>query len=250
MKKIFLIFCVMLLTFTIIRESQADSCTVIGTPYDEGVGERTQCLDANNKPTYIKRLSNTSDGSESEYYEMNATYNENGELLTMNSVERNHHAAGPISRETQVIYENGVFTTTSLRYDISGVITEEEVSIERQDNTWTLTLTEFEYDENGNKIGQNVTICENDDSNCTTNHYDNLINTPAHCEKTGLNGECRECAIGYLEKNGGCVDAADGCGAGYKKFDGFCNRIRYTPAEAAKLAKDDNSNIVTITFKK
>ncbi len=40
------------------------------------------------------------------------------------------------------------------------------------------------------------------------------------------------------------------CTSSYKVNDGFCDRIRYTPAEAAKVLRDDNSNSVTITFKK
>ena len=35
-----------------------------------------------------------------------------------------------------------------------------------------------------------------------------------------------------------------------KDMGGFCNRIRYTPAEAAEVLHDDNTNEVTITFKK
>ena len=36
----------------------------------------------------------------------------------------------------------------------------------------------------------------------------------------------------------------------YKANDGYCDRLRYTPAEAAKVLTDDNNNSVTITFKK
>jgi hypothetical protein len=58
------------------------------------------------------------------------------------------------------------------------------------------------------------------------------------------------CNNGYLEKDGSCISATAGCGAGYRQFENFCNRIQYTPAEAAKVLKDDNTNEVTITFKK
>ena len=34
----------------------------------------------------------------------------------------------------------------------------------------------------------------------------------------------------------------------YKANDGYCDRLRYTPAEAAEVLKDDNTNSVTITF--
>ena len=36
----------------------------------------------------------------------------------------------------------------------------------------------------------------------------------------------------------------------YKLNDGYCDRIRYTPAEAAEVLHDDNTNEVTITFRK
>ncbi len=58
------------------------------------------------------------------------------------------------------------------------------------------------------------------------------------------------CNNGYLEKDGSCISATAGCGAGYRQFENFCNRIQYTPAEAAKVLTDDNNNSVTITFKK
>ena len=40
------------------------------------------------------------------------------------------------------------------------------------------------------------------------------------------------------------------CSSSYKMNDGLCDRIRYTPAEAAKVVTNDNKNSVTITFKK
>ena len=40
------------------------------------------------------------------------------------------------------------------------------------------------------------------------------------------------------------------CAENWKQNEDFCNRIRYTPAEAAKVLKNDNNNSVTITFKK
>ena len=57
-----------------------------------------------------------------------------------------------------------------------------------------------------------------------------------------------ECGVGYLGKNGRCIPASQGCGENFKLNDGECDRIRYTPAEAAEILKD-NGNIVTITFK-
>ena len=61
---------------------------------------------------------------------------------------------------------------------------------------------------------------------------------------------CYSCSSGYLEKDGACIPASNGCGAGYKDMGGFCNRVQWTPAEAAAVLTDDNNNSVTITFKK
>lgn len=51
-----------------------------------------------------------------------------------------------------------------------------------------------------------------------------------------------------------CVNEQDKakrtCSSSYKMNDGLCDRIRYTPAEAAKVVTNDNKNSVTITFKK
>ena len=58
------------------------------------------------------------------------------------------------------------------------------------------------------------------------------------------------CGEGWLEKNRECIEASKGCGENYRDMGGFCNRIRYTPAEAAKVLNDNNNNSVTITFKK
>ena len=79
-------------------------------------------------------------------------------------------------------------------------------------------------------------------------------------------GACGGCETGYYKKDGGCVAATDGCGDGYLKKgtscisaaqgcgasfrlnDGECDRIRYTPAEAAQYLKDTD-NTVIMTFK-
>ena len=71
----------------------------------------------------------------------------------------------------------------------------------------------------------------NDDENCNTQEGD----------------KCTECKVGYLEQGGSCVAS---CSAGYKQFENWCNKIQWTPAEAAKVLRNDNTNEVTITFKK
>ncbi len=67
--------------------------------------------------------------------------------------------------------------------------------------------------------------------------------------KSGL-GCVKDCGVGYLGKEGKCIDASLGCGAGYRQFENFCNHVHWTPADAAKVLRDDNTNEVTITFKK
>ena len=57
------------------------------------------------------------------------------------------------------------------------------------------------------------------------------------------------CGEGWLEKNRECIEASEGCGENYRDLGGWCNRVIYTPAEAAPLLTDEN-NTVTITFRK
>ena len=45
----------------------------------------------------------------------------------------------------------------------------------------------------------------------------------------------------------GCIKCKN---ENFKLNDGECDRLRWTPAEAAKVLRDDNTNSVTITFKK
>jgi hypothetical protein len=69
------------------------------------------------------------------------------------------------------------------------------------------------------------------------NHLNDLLSGkllayPDGCTKMGAKG-CTKC------KN-----------ENFKLNDGECDRLRWTPAEAAKVLRDDNTNEVTITFKK
>ena len=57
------------------------------------------------------------------------------------------------------------------------------------------------------------------------------------------------CGEGWLEKDSVCIEASEGCGNSYKDMGGYCNRVIYTPAEAAPLLTDEN-NMVTMTFRK
>ena len=76
-----------------------------------------------------------------------------------------------------------------------------------------------------------------------------LCETGYYKKSGGCVSESVGCGAGYLGKDGECISSVNGCGAGYKDMGGFCNRIQYTPAEAAPLLKDDG-NFVVLTFKK
>lgn len=66
--------------------------------------------------------------------------------------------------------------------------------------------------------------------------------------KSGI-GCVSDCGDGYLGKEGRCVSAENGCGENYRQIDTWCNRIRYTPAEAAEILKDEGNNVI-LTFRK
>ena len=64
----------------------------------------------------------------------------------------------------------------------------------------------------------------------------------------------QQCSGNYFWNGAECVREPDVskrkcCSDVCKDMGGWCNRIRYTPAEAAEVLKDDN-NEITITFKK
>ena len=83
-----------------------------------------------------------------------------------------------------------------------------------------------------NAFGDNgyVTRCINTVNNIASSGK--LLSYPDGCTKMGASG-CTKCK----NKN-------------FKLNDGECDRLRWTPAEAAKVLRDDNNNSVTITFKK
>ena len=68
--------------------------------------------------------------------------------------------------------------------------------------------------------------------NAVNSMGDKLQSYPDGCTKMGASG-CTKC------KN-----------SNFKLNDGECDRLRWTPAEAAEVLTDDNNNSVTITFKK
>jgi hypothetical protein len=63
-------------------------------------------------------------------------------------------------------------------------------------------------------------------------------------KKCSAAGNCTSCYSGLLQ-GGKCVAS---CGASFRLNDGECDRIRYTPAEAAQYLKDTDNEII-MTFK-
>jgi hypothetical protein len=94
--------------------------------------------------------------------------------------------------------------------------------------------------ENCEELFRNVNCDEIEGSYATSckSHLKTLLSSgkllayPDGCTKMGATG-CTKC------KN-----------ANFKLNDGECDRLRWTPAEAAEVLTDDNNNSVTITFKK
>ena len=80
------------------------------------------------------------------------------------------------------------------------------------------------------KDAEYKTICKN--NLATLLASGKLLAYPDGCTKMGASG-CTKC------KN-----------SNFKLNDGECDRLRYTPAEAAEVLHNDNTNSVTITFKK
>ena len=88
-------------------------------------------------------------------------------------------------------------------------------------------------------------IPESKGGNCTSNCIKKDI-------QPALFDSCK--STNYFWDGSTCIREPDvtkrKCCTSCKDMGGWCNRIRYTPAEAAELLRDDNTNEVTITFKK
>ena len=83
---------------------------------------------------------------------------------------------------------------------------------------------------------------------CTEDQYVDLS------ERFSVAGYAECASTNYFWDGDSCVREPDvtkrKCCDSCKDVGGWCNRIRYTPAEAAAILHDDNTNEVTITFKK
>ena len=107
-------------------------------------------------------------------------------------------------------------------------------------------------------------ICKGDQAKCVSTlskykYYDSDDGTvkyiPMNLASNISVADYNYCASTNFYWNGdSCIREPDlskrKCCTSCKDMGGWCNRIRYTPAEAAELLRDDNTNEVTITFKK
>ncbi len=91
------------------------------------------------------------------------------------------------------------------------------------------------------------TICLNDKTYANGSQCSACPNNAESCYLDDKNRMVTTCEGEYKEQNGNCVSS---CGADYRDMGEWCNRIRWTPAEAAQVLRDDNTNEVTITFRK
>lgn len=68
--------------------------------------------------------------------------------------------------------------------------------------------------------------------------------------RTATQSECT--GSNYYWSGKGCRNKKNGikCDENWKRNEDFCNRILYTPAEAAQVLRDDDKNEIVITFKK
>ena len=108
----------------------------------------------------------------------------------------------------------------------------------------------------GLRLGENAKIY------CGAENCEELFRN-VNCDSIGdsYKAECEK-NLATLLSSGKLLPYPDGCSRinasgctkckneNFKLNDGECDRLRYTPAEAAAIASDDNTNIVTLTFKK
>ena len=99
-------------------------------------------------------------------------------------------------------------------------------------------------------------ICKGTEQSCAyIKNYMADYDGNNYADKVHIASNYKECDSKMYYWNGAeCLREPDvtkrKCCSSCKDMGGWCNRIRYTPAEAAQVLKDDNTNEVTITFKK
>lgn len=117
------------------------------------------------------------------------------------------------------------------------------------------------YDENGKQI-QDIYECSDGVCSQTMGFRENS-HVYFLCSGGNLScqtGDCSNEACKTIDSDDFCSAGCQSCTAShvctkcknenFKLNEGECDRVRYTPAEAAAIASDNNTNVVTITFKK
>lgn len=143
----------------------------------------------------------------------------------------NNNINNLILPDSLLIVENGAFSWNSLN------------NLELSDSITSLGL------QKGNNHLKNL-ICKGSLDKCTT-IYEQIKSFGLN-PSFSLAGES-DCESKFYYWSGlSCNNKKDGikCAENWKQNEDFCNRIRYTPAEAAKVLKNDNTNKIVITFKK
>ena len=103
----------------------------------------------------------------------------------------------------------------------------------------------YQYDEFNNVIAEKI----GDEVINTYSYSDAYLakqSTSGSSQNTGAQPTAASCANdGKVLKGNACVSS---CGSSFRLNDGECDRIRYTPAEAAQYLKDTDNEII-MTFK-
>ena len=216
------------------------------------------------------RLSSVGD-----YYTINFSYNENNEVTGGSS---KYVACGGTEIEVSVLIDNedGTYfagvSNYGLLIDAKGKILQEGGVDYGQFNR---EVYKYEYDEQDSKISRIGYNCgyANNVSECTQSTDEEFFTfdrdafgnitaeyingklvasnsySPAYLQKQeqecSAKGSCTACNEGKFLQAGTCVES---CGESFKLNDGECDRIRYTPAEAAQYLKDTDNEII-MTFK-
>ncbi|MBR3502525.1 MAG: hypothetical protein IKO06_06430 [Alphaproteobacteria bacterium] len=181
---------------------------------------------------------------------------------------------GWIEGEDNALVRNtdGTFSITSPAYNDYQAILDNKGKLMQDIEGSGAHYTEYTYNYNeatGEKISRTKVSC--DYGNCssgTTMNYTYDRDDDGNITKEYLNGQvvatrnyseaylaahncsasksCTSCAGGKFLQGGECVSS---CGASFRLNDGECDRIRYTPAEAAEVLRDGSDNQIIMTFK-
>ncbi len=167
------------------------------------------------------------------------TYDNDGNELSFQHIYKEYFEDGTLAQDQyeEESPETGRKYYEKL-YDETGKLLQEQIEYDNPDGTNGYKNIDYtSLDENGNPIIY-MEYC--DTYVCGEAYYDtkgNILkindnNVAPHCSAANIDGTCTKCN-----------------GESFKLNDGECDRIHYTPAEAAEVLTDDNNNSVTITFK-